>query len=109
MLEDETNIERNFYYYKKDFLTRVKGEPHLWQYREQVKIKPNFYLRLHTPFDRINALSQRSSATFLSESGKISRYRPRELANIQFAEEPGILSIDWTLETLYEPNKWVVK
>lgn len=107
--ENQTHSERNFYYYKKDKLSRVDKEPFLWRYTERIKIKPNFYLRLHTPFDRINALSQLSHATFQSASGQIRKFRPRELANIQFSDEPGVLTIDWTLETLYEPNRFVVQ
>lgn len=97
--EKETQLGRGINYIKQHFLKPVPAEPHLWQYQEDITIKPDFWFYLHSPNKRINAIKNRSTATFVSTSGQILSYKPRELTERRF-RTAGILKIRWVLETL---------
>lgn len=102
--EVETGLGRGVDYVKKGYLARPLNEPELWSYREQFNIKPDFALWLHSPWERINAIQQRSTAQFRSIGGYERSYLPRELSECVF-HDPGVLTVEWILETLETPRK----
>lgn len=102
--EAETGLGRGVDYVKRGYLTHPVDEPALWHYREQFSIKPAFSIWLHSPFERINAIQRRSNAVFRRAQGGIQNYWPRDLSECVF-QEPGVLTVDWTLETLDKPRK----
>lgn len=102
--ESETGLGRGIDYVKRGYLMRPVNEPTLWHYREKFRIKPDFSIWLHSPFECINAIKRRSSATFQRTTGHIQTFSPWDLSRCVF-NEPGLLSVDWILETLEKPRR----
>jgi hypothetical protein len=102
--EAESRLGRGVTYVKRGYLTRPANEPTLWHYKEQFRMKPDYAIWLHSPYDCISAIKQRSIAVFESTSGKARNYHPRDLSECMF-REPGLLSVNWILEKIEKP--WV--
>ena len=102
--EAMTGLGRGINYVKRGYLRRPVNEPTLWHYREEFRIKADFSIWIHSPFERINAINRRSSATFRRATGDTQVFCPRDLSECVF-REPGLLSVDRILETLEKPRR----
>jgi hypothetical protein len=95
------NGARGINYIKKDYMKKLKlpDGSFTFRYFEEIKIKaskPNdtFSLWLHTPFSKMSAIKNKSTAVFNG-----LKYKPGELSEIVFRQS-GILIVDWELEIL---------
>ena len=100
--ESTTKLGRGVHYVKKNFLTSILWPAPRWQYHEDFRIKPDFSLWLHSPYERLSAVRNESTAIFYPNTDQPISYPPRKLSERVF-RVPGTLRVRWVLELLDTP------